>query len=97
MEAKTREFHEQDSLLAGRESLCRDNTIEGNVGVRDESHLAARMAATMARPGPQGNRRARLFPRLLPIPSLLPRLFPEAFAGLKRLFESGLPVRQISS
>jgi len=33
MEAKTREFHGHDSLLAGRESLCRDNTIEGNVGV----------------------------------------------------------------
>src|ERR1700744_1826005 len=26
-----------DSLLAGRESPCRDNTIEGNVGVRVES------------------------------------------------------------
>src|SRR5216684_7408189 len=27
-------FMEHDSLMAGRESLCRDNTIEGNVGVR---------------------------------------------------------------
>ena len=62
MEAKTREFHGHDSLLAGRESLCRDNTMEGNVGVRDEQPLAARMAGTMARPGPKGNRRARLFP-----------------------------------
>src|SRR3981081_3143822 len=65
MEAKTREFHGHDSLLAGRESLCRDNAIEGNVGVRGESRLAAREAATMARPGPEGNLRAGLFPRLL--------------------------------
>src|SRR4029079_5420212 len=33
VKAKAREFHEHDSLLAGRESPCRDNTIEGNVGV----------------------------------------------------------------
>jgi hypothetical protein len=33
MEAKAREFHGHDALLAGRESPCRDNTIEGNVGV----------------------------------------------------------------
>ena len=33
VEAKAREFHGHDSLLAGRESPCRDNTIEGNVGV----------------------------------------------------------------
>ena len=33
VEAKAREFHEHRSLLAGRESPCRDNTIEGNVGV----------------------------------------------------------------
>jgi hypothetical protein len=34
VEAKARELHGHDSLLAGRESPCRDNTIEGNVGVR---------------------------------------------------------------
>ena len=33
VEAEAREFHEHNSLLAGRESPCRDNTIEGNVGV----------------------------------------------------------------
>jgi hypothetical protein len=33
VEAEAREFHEHKSLLAGRESPCRDNTIEGNVGV----------------------------------------------------------------
>src|SRR5580692_6570403 len=54
-----------DSLLAGRESPCRDNTIEGNVSVWVESLAAALEEATMARPGPQGNRRARLFPREL--------------------------------
>jgi len=58
MEAKAREFHEHDSRLAGRESLCRDSTIEGNVGVWASRGFAARMAATMARPGPQGNRLA---------------------------------------
>jgi hypothetical protein len=31
MQAKAREFHECDALLAGRESPCPDNTIEGNV------------------------------------------------------------------
>src|ERR1700681_2949223 len=50
-------FMEHDSLLAGRESLCRDNTIEGNVGVRGARVLQAPMAATMATPGPEGNRR----------------------------------------
>jgi hypothetical protein len=33
VKAKAREFHGHDALLAGRESPCRDNTIEGNVGV----------------------------------------------------------------
>jgi hypothetical protein len=33
VKTKAREFHGHDALLAGRESPCRDNTIEGNVGV----------------------------------------------------------------
>jgi hypothetical protein len=33
VEAKAGKLHGRDSLLAGRESPCRDNTIEGNVGV----------------------------------------------------------------
>src|SRR6202048_4762963 len=33
VEAKAGQFHGHDALLAGRESPCRDNTIEGNVGV----------------------------------------------------------------
>ena len=37
LEAQAGEFHGHDSLLAGRESPCRDNTIEGNVGVVGES------------------------------------------------------------
>jgi hypothetical protein len=44
MEAKTRQLHRQESFLAGRESPCRDNTIEGNVGVGGESLLAPLMA-----------------------------------------------------
>src|ERR1700729_724472 len=52
-----------DSLLARRESPCLDNTIEGNVGVSGESLDAALEKPTMARAVPQGNRRARLFPR----------------------------------
>ena len=45
VEAEAREFHEHRSLLAGRESPCRDNTIEGNVGVwtnRRSRRLSAR-------------------------------------------------------
>jgi hypothetical protein len=38
MEAKARELHKHDSLLAGRESPCRDSTIEGNVGVWGEAY-----------------------------------------------------------
>src|ERR1700723_3689215 len=58
-------FMGTDSLLAGRESPCLDNTIEGNVGVWDESLGAAPEEPTMARPVPQGNRRGGLFPREL--------------------------------
>src|SRR6202795_5144126 len=36
-------FMNHDSLLAGRESSCRDNTMEGNVGVVGESLPAALM------------------------------------------------------
>jgi hypothetical protein len=64
MEAKTRKFHEHDSLLAGRESPCRDNTIEGK-SVCGQSRFRRLMVATMARPGLEGNRRGGLFPSLL--------------------------------
>ena len=37
IKAEARELHEHNSLLAGRESPCRDNTIEGNVGVSGNS------------------------------------------------------------
>src|SRR5262249_30223038 len=40
MEAKTRELHRAVSLLAGRESPCRDNTIDGNLGVEGEPSCA---------------------------------------------------------
>jgi len=50
--------------LAGRESPCRDNTIEGNVGV-DESPFAALMSRDNGEAGPKGNGPARLFPRVL--------------------------------
>jgi hypothetical protein len=39
--------------------------MEGNVGVSVESLIAALSGATMARPGPKGNRGPRLFPRVL--------------------------------
>src|ERR1700733_16078046 len=58
-------FMDTDSLLAGRESPCRDNTIEGNVGVWPSRILRLRRA-TMARPGLEGNCRPGLFPRLFP-------------------------------
>ena len=65
VEAEAREFHGHNSLLAGRESPCRDNTIEGNVGVWASRLMRLSWSATMARPGRKGNRPARLFPRLL--------------------------------
>ena len=67
VKAKAREFHEHDSLLAGRESPCRDNTIEGNVGVWTSRALRLLWPATMARPGPKGNAREGLFPRVLQV------------------------------
>src|SRR5580693_3167738 len=57
-------FMELVSLLAGNESPCRDNTIEGNVGV-DREASGASGRATMAAPGRKGNRPGWLFPRLL--------------------------------
>jgi hypothetical protein len=33
VKAKAGQFHGHNALLAGRESPCRDSTIEGNVGV----------------------------------------------------------------
>jgi hypothetical protein len=33
MKAQAGDLHKHASLLAGSESPCRDNTIEGNVGV----------------------------------------------------------------
>jgi hypothetical protein len=56
--------------LAGRESPCRDNTIEGNVGV-----WASRILRLMARDN--GDARAGGQPAR--------RAFPKAFARLKRV------------
>jgi hypothetical protein len=56
MKAKTGELHEQDSLLAGRESPCRDNTIEGNVGVGCNRFIRCLRQATMAASPLDGNR-----------------------------------------
>src|SRR5258708_2283146 len=65
VKAKAREFHGHGALLARRESPCRDNTIEGNVGVWASRFGRLSWPTTMARPGPKGNRRPGLFPRLL--------------------------------
>src|ERR1700753_2993738 len=54
MEAKARQLHKHDSLLAGRESPCRDNTIEGNVGVAN----AVACTPAEARTWPRGGLRA---------------------------------------
>jgi hypothetical protein len=50
-------FIRHDTLLAGRESPCRDSTIEGNVGVWVSRFSMILVGPTMARPGPKGNRR----------------------------------------
>jgi hypothetical protein len=65
VEAEAREFHEHRSRLAGRESPCRDNTMEGNVGVWANRLWRLLSPGTMARPGPEGNGPTRLFPRVL--------------------------------
>jgi hypothetical protein len=60
-------------MLAGRESPCRDNTIEGNVGV-----WASRVAALMA--GDNGEAEAGGQPP----PKAFPKAFVKAFVGLAR-------------
>src|SRR5258707_12162376 len=57
-------FMDTISLLAGRESPCRDNTIEGNVGVW-ASRLRRLMAGDNGEAGAGGQPRQGLFPRLL--------------------------------
>jgi len=64
VEAKAGQFHGHDSLLAGRESPCRDNTIEGNVGVW-ASRLLRLMAGDNGEAGAGGQPPQGLFPRLL--------------------------------
>ena len=64
VEAKAREFHGHDALLAGRESPCRDNTIEGNVGVW-ASRLRRLSGPRQWRGRGRGQPRRGLFPRLL--------------------------------
>jgi hypothetical protein len=48
--------------LAGRESPCRDNTIEGNVGV-DESLIAALVERDNGEAGAEGQRPRKAFPK----------------------------------
>src|SRR5579872_4522813 len=81
-----------DSLLAGRESPCRDNTIEGNVGVWGESLEAALAGPTMARRPPLGNRRGRLFPREINrfIPRFIGGWDPLGFPWNRLVFEQRL-------
>src|SRR6185312_10241803 len=67
-------FMSQESLLAGRESPCRDNTMEGNVGVEGESLRAPRME------------RDNGFAMAVRQPAR--RAFPKAFVGVIRENES---------
>jgi hypothetical protein len=62
VQAEARELHEHNSLLAGRESPCRDNTIEGNVGVWT-SRLAALMERDNGEAGAEGQPPAGAFPK----------------------------------
>jgi len=68
MKAKTREFHTRflswpDSLGETRESPCRDNTIEGDVGVADESLQASRIGRDNGFAGAGGQPAAAAFPK----------------------------------
>jgi hypothetical protein len=51
-----------NSLLAGRESPCRDNTIEGNVGL-DESPFAALLERDNGEAEAEGQRPRAAFPK----------------------------------
>src|SRR3984893_2321938 len=56
-------FMEHDSLMAGRESLCRDNTIEGNVGVRGEPAFCGSDGRDNGEAGAGGQPARRAFPK----------------------------------
>ena len=77
LKAKARELHKHDSLLAGRESPCRDNTIEGNVSVGGESlmRLTGRNNGDAAGEGQ-------------PQPAAFPKGFIKPFVGLRGASES---------
>src|SRR6202021_867357 len=77
VEAKAREFHGHDSLLAGRESPCRDNTMEGNVGVWTSRFL--RLSA-----GDNGEAGAFGQPPRGAFPKAFVWVFIEVFAGVMR-------------
>jgi hypothetical protein len=66
-----------DSLLAGRESSCRDNTMEGNVGFV-ASRFPRLSWADNGEAGAFGQPPQRAFPKAFL------EAFLEAFAGLKR-------------
>jgi hypothetical protein len=64
----------QDSQVARRESPCRDNTIEGNVSVEDESLQASRISRDNGFAGAGGQ----------PAPAAFPKGFLKAFAKALR-------------
>src|SRR5580692_5518051 len=68
-----------DTLLAGRESPCRDNTIEGNVGV-----WVSRFRRLSARDNGEGRAEGQ------PAPGAFPKPFKEPFEGLFRGFSEAL-------
>ena len=63
VKAKTGQFHGRDSLLAGRESPCRDSTIEGNVGVWLSRAWATLMHRDNGEAGAGGQPPHRAFPK----------------------------------
>src|SRR6266566_6747430 len=67
----------QDSQVARRESPCRDNTIEGNVGVEDESLRASRIGGDNGFAGAGGQ----------PAPVAFPKAFSQGFyKGFYKVF-----------
>src|SRR3954447_12216805 len=71
MQAKAREFHKSDALLAGRESLSPHNTIDGVVMLAKSSGPRL-LGSDNGEAGPRGQRPAEAFP--------------ESFAGVRRMF-----------
>ncbi|HEY0908965.1 MAG TPA: hypothetical protein VGD75_01905 [Bradyrhizobium sp.] len=87
MKTKAREFHGHDALLAGHESPCRDNTIEGNVGVRLSRFLRLSWddngeARAEGQPPPRAFPKAFIAAFMRLLRSLYPKVFYGVFCGI---------------